>query len=202
MHSKQYIGLMAFGVMTSLSACATPAAQTTTTTAGSVPTCGAPPVEAAFRPVAPVGKSNAVALADRNGRLLAFVADRHQHVLRILDVASRQEIAVIDLAGKPSEVLVAKDGRVLVTLRDVSAVQVFTAKDNSLSLDARCIVATSAQPISLSESADHGKFLVRSNSGDAVDVLRGSDMTPTVTPVASPAPASESCADCGETLSP
>ena len=115
--------------------------------------------------------SGALVLGDLAGRTIAYVADEDDKVVHVLDVAGRQEIASTQVAGTPAQVLVASDGRVLVTLRDASLVQVFTASNRDGSLTARCTVPTSIEPIGIAEAPGGASFVVTSGWGRAVTVL-------------------------------
>lgn len=122
--------------------------------------------------LAQVHSSSGIALAQQDGRTLAFIADEDEQALHVLDVAARRELAPVPLAGTPSHVLIASDGRVLVTLRDSAAVQVFTASDTGGgALSARCTVATAVEPIAIAETPDRSRFVVTSGWAHSLDVL-------------------------------
>ncbi|MFO0742442.1 MAG: c-type cytochrome [Labilithrix sp.] len=124
-------------------------------------------------PLRPLGlprTSSGIALAEQDGRTLALIADEDDKALHVLDVAARRELASVPVQGAPSHVLVASDGRVLVTLRDVGLVQVLTPTDRGNgALAGRCTVPTSAEPIAIAESPD--KFVVTAGWGHAMDVF-------------------------------
>jgi cytochrome c peroxidase len=136
--------------------------------------CSATPAKHALTPqsVAQTQSSSGIALAQQDGRTLAFIADEDEQALHVLDVAARRELASVPLVGTPSHVLVASDGRVLVTLRDSAQVQVFTASDQGGgALSARCTVATPVEPIAIAETPDKSRFVVTSGWSHSLDVL-------------------------------
>jgi cytochrome c peroxidase len=128
-----------------------------------------------LKPLGSTKTSTGIALADQDGRTLALIADEDDKVIHVLDVAARRELASIPVQGAPSNVLVASDGRVLVTLRDVGLVEVLTATDKGNgALAGRCTVPTSAEPIAIGESPD--KFVVTSGWGHSMDVFAHRDL--------------------------
>ena len=126
-------------------------------------------------PVNRAGASGTIALADQAGRTLAFVADEDDHALHVLDVAQKREVSTVPLAGAPSQVLVTSDGRVLVTIRDASLLQVFTSGAEG-TLRARCNVEAGVEPIALAESPDSSSIVMTHGFGHVLDVLRGRDL--------------------------
>jgi mono/diheme cytochrome c family protein len=166
------------------SACAGPQAnhQAQNASDGVAGDCSAPAQTASLRPLGGTRSSGTVVLAEQGGRTLALVADEDDRALHVLDLENRKEIASVPLAGSPSQVLVASDGRVLVTLRDASQVQVFVPgpegkdKDAAAPLVPRCTVPTPSEPIAVAESPDSSTFVVTSGWGHSLDVLRGRDL--------------------------
>jgi cytochrome c len=142
--------------------------------------CTVPAQPASLRPLGGSRSSGTVVLAEQSGRILALVADEDDRALHVLDLENRKEIASMPVAGAPTQVLVASDGRVLVTLRDSSQVQVFVpaAKDEEAGapLVPRCTVPTPSEPIAIAESPDSSTFVVTSGWGHSLDVLRGRDL--------------------------
>ena len=70
------------------------------------------------------GAGSSIALARRGHRRLALVADADGHAVRMLDTRTGEELPQTDLPGEPSQVLVAPDGRVFVSVRDSAQVDV------------------------------------------------------------------------------
>jgi DNA-binding beta-propeller fold protein YncE/mono/diheme cytochrome c family protein len=171
---------LAWGLVLSAAVSACGAARSGGTAAGA-PTAGSCVVsagEAALAPLTDAGVSSAVALARWNGRVVALVADEDDRSLHAIDVERRSELGETPLAGVPSQILVASDGRVLVALRDASRVQVLAPARGAgpWALAARCAVATPVDPVSIAEAPDHGSFAVSSAWGHALTVLRASDL--------------------------
>jgi len=137
--------------------------------------CSATSTKHALKPLGSTRTSSGIALAEQDGRVLAFVADEDDKALHVLDVEARRELSSVALQGAPSHVLVATDGRVLVTLRDTSQVQVLAPADKGDgALVGRCTVPTSAEPIAIAEGAD--KFVVTTGWGHAMDVFPHRDL--------------------------
>ena len=128
-------------------------------------------VKHALKPLGPTRTSSGIALAEQDGRALALIADEDDKAIHVLDVAARRELTSIPVHGSPSNVLVASDGRVLVTLRDVALVEVLTPTDKGDgALAERCTVPTSAEPIAIAESPD--KFVVTAGWGHSMTSSR------------------------------
>jgi DNA-binding beta-propeller fold protein YncE/mono/diheme cytochrome c family protein len=139
--------------------------------------CGrvAPGVGAARVDNARVG--GAVALARLDDRTVAYVADEDDNVLHTVDLGSGRELVTTPLLGSPSQVLVAKDGRVLVTLRDKNQVQVLEPTANvELALTNRCSIDVPAEPVALAASPDDATVLVTSGWGRALSALDGDSL--------------------------
>jgi DNA-binding beta-propeller fold protein YncE len=122
-------------------------------------------------------ESNAVALAKLGDKTIAYVADDDDSVLHTVDVSSGREISTTPLAGSPSQVLVAKDGRVVVSLRDKNRVQVLepTAQADK-PLDNLCAIDVAAEPIALAATPDDSTILVTSGWGRTLTALDEEEM--------------------------
>lgn len=132
--------------------------------------CSASSGKHALKPIGTTRTSSAIALGEQDGRTLAFIADEDDKAIHVLDVEARRELASVPVQGTPSHVLVATDGRVLVTLRDMAMVQVLSPADKGEgALVGRCTVPTSAEPVAIAESPD--KFVVTTGWGHALDVF-------------------------------
>jgi cytochrome c peroxidase len=128
-----------------------------------------------LKPLGSTKTSSGIALAEQDGRMLALIADEDDKAIHVLDVAARHELASIPVQGAPSNILVASDGRVLVTLRDAGLVEVLTATDKGNgALAGRCTVPTSPEPIAVAESPD--KFVVTTGWGHTMDVYAHRDL--------------------------
>ena len=164
------------------SACASPQANNSAQHApdGVAGDCSAPSQPSSLRPLGGARSSGTVVLAEQAGRTLALVADEDDRALHVLDLENRKEIASVPVAGAPSQVLVASDGRVLVTLRDSAQVQVFAPApkaDADAPLAPRCTVPTPSEPIAIAESVDAAAFVVTTGWGHSLDILRGRDLS-------------------------
>ena len=109
-----------------------------------------PPAPAEVAPVAPpvvrehvalarlgdVREGSTIALAKLGARTLAYVADEDDSSIRAIDLATREQVSLTPLVGRPSQILIGKDGRLLVAVRDEQAVLVLEAtKDERAPLD-------------------------------------------------------------------
>ena len=103
-----------------------------------------------------------MALAEIDGRPIAFVADDDDNDLHAVALDTREELSTTTLGGAPSQVLVAKNGRVLVALRDRARIDVLevTSRDGG----ARVVrsVPTSADPVAMAITPDDATLLVTS----------------------------------------
>src|SRR4051812_16497362 len=64
--------------------------------------------------------SSTVALASAGAQTIAYIADEDGQTIQTVDVDTGAEIASTPLEGKPSQLLVMPDGRVLVAIRNQS----------------------------------------------------------------------------------
>ena len=103
-----------------------------------------------------------MALAEIDGRPIAFVADDDDDDLHAVALDTREELSTTKLGGAPSQIMVAKTGRVLVALRDRARIDVLevTSRDGA----ARVVrsVPTSADPVAMAISPDDATLLVTS----------------------------------------
>jgi DNA-binding beta-propeller fold protein YncE len=128
-------------------------------------------------PLTSAGVSGSIALARWGDRTVALVADEDDRSIHVVDVARRVEIGVTPLAEKPEQILVARDGRVLVTLRDASQILALEAAGpREATLKARCTVPTPVDPVALAATPDGASFVLTSGWAHAVSVLRASDL--------------------------
>lgn len=132
--------------------------------------------EATAEPLSPVsapGQSATIALGKLDdgplaGKTLAFVADEDDKALIVVDVDSKKQISSQKLEGTPGQVMVAADGRVLVTIREKSKVSVLHAKkDGTLTMG--CSVETAAEPIAMATTPDGKTLLVTSGWGKSLE---------------------------------
>ena len=151
----------------------------------------APPPEPTLAPVAPIvhehvplgrvaetREGSTIALAKLGARTLAYVADEDDASLRAIDLTTREELSVTPLVGRPSQVLVGKDGRLFVALRDEQAVVVLEAtKDEHAPLDVATRIETALEPVGLAMTPDDATLLVTTGWGHALEGFALASMT-------------------------
>ncbi|MDW8248579.1 MAG: hypothetical protein RMJ98_04635, partial [Myxococcales bacterium] len=122
-------------------------------------------------------EGNPIALARLHDRTLALVADEDDATLHTVDLGSGRELALTPLAGVPAQVLVLKDGRVAVTLRDRNQLQILepTASPET-PLDALCTIELPTEPIGLAATPDDRLLLVTSGWGQTLSALEGDSL--------------------------
>src|ERR1700733_6961033 len=106
-----------------------------------------------------------VALAKIGTRNVALIADEDAHAIDALDLETQKELPPTPLEGAPSQIMVTASGRILVTLRDRSRLQVLEAERADGPLVARCAVDTAAEPVALAASPDDKTIFVSSAWG-------------------------------------
>lgn len=140
------------------------------------PAAPAPPPEVRRSPGARQGST--VALAQVDGRVVAFVADEDDAAIRIFDVDAERETGVFEPGGVPAQLAVLADGRLVATLRDRAEVVVLrVAGDARAPLVVERRVAVAPEPIGLALSPDDATLAVTSGWGAKLTVLdaRGFD---------------------------
>lgn len=131
----------------------------------------------AIQPVGDHRVGGAVALAKHGDRTLALVADEDAQALMVVDVDQQKQLSETPLDGVPSQLMVAKDGRVIVALRDTSALAVYEVpSDLAQPLRPRCAVAVSTEPVALAATPDDAKVLVSSGWGHSLSAFAASDL--------------------------
>ncbi len=120
-------------------------------------------------PIGTARQGSTVALATLEGRAVALVADEDAHAIVTFDAEKRVELATTPLDGAPSQLLVAKDGRVLVGLRDKGRLVALERGAEPFGpLIARCSVDVAAEPVALAATPDDATILVSSGWGHAL----------------------------------
>lgn len=120
--------------------------------------------------IAETHEGSTIALARLGGRTLAYVADEDDSSVRAIDVATHEELSVTPLAGRPSQVLVGKDGRLFVAVRDEQTVVVLEAtKDAHAPLDETAHIETAVEPVGLAMTPDDATLLVTTGWGHALE---------------------------------
>jgi mono/diheme cytochrome c family protein/DNA-binding beta-propeller fold protein YncE len=111
---------------------------------------------------------SALVLARLGTKKVALVADDDANTLRVLDVAAKEEIASLPIAGRPAQMVVTREGKLLVLLRDESAMAVVEAhKDGSLRILER--IQTSTEPVALALAPDERTAWVASGFAHALE---------------------------------
>ncbi len=98
-------------------------------------------------------EGSSVVLARLGAKKVAIVADEDGSAIRVVDLAEKKEVGVLAIPGRPGQMLVTKEGKLLVALRDDGAVLVAEAHENGAlkSLDR---IPTSTEPVGLALSPD------------------------------------------------
>ncbi|CAN5527710.1 hypothetical protein BH09MYX1_BH09MYX1_45310 [soil metagenome] len=104
-------------------------------------------------------EGSSLVLAKIGARKVAIVADEDGSAIRVIDLATKREVGKLAIPGRPAQMLVTKEGKLLVALRDEGAVLVAEAHaDGSLkSLDR---IPTSTEPVALALSPDDRSLYV------------------------------------------
>ena len=135
---------------------------------------GAAPV---VHPYAASRDGSAVQLAEIDGRVVAYVADEDDSLVRVIDVEEGRELSNVRLGGVPSQLVMRHDGHLLATLRDVSQVVVLGGGGSATSkLRVVKRIDVPADPVGLALSGDDTTLVVTSGWGRAVTVLDASTM--------------------------
>jgi DNA-binding beta-propeller fold protein YncE len=131
--------------------------------------CTAPSAGKGAKPLGAPRASSTLALALSGSRTIAYVADEDGLAVQTIDVDSKAELASTPLEGKPSQLLILPDGRVLVAIRDKAKIQVLEPGDKpEAPLTAKCAVDTPTEPISIAVTPDDRTVLVASGWGHAL----------------------------------
>jgi mono/diheme cytochrome c family protein len=123
-----------------------------------------------------------IALAQLGGRKVALIADEDAQAVRIADADKLTELGHTRLEGKPSQLLVARDGRLYVALRDRAKVVALEAKADGVEpggaprLERTHEIRTAPEPVALASSPDGASLVVSSAWGArlaAIEVKSG-----------------------------
>lgn len=133
--------------------------------------CTAPGANKGAKPLGAPRASSTIALATLGKQTIAYVADEDGLAVQTIDVEAKTEIASTPLEGKPSQLLVLPDGRVLVAIKDKSKIQVLEPADKAdAPLTAKCSVDAPTEPLALATTPDDKTVLVASGWGHALSV--------------------------------
>jgi len=150
------------------------AASATTAPAGSAVSGAAAAGAAAARPLTRiVSRTGAPVVLAREGEAtIAFVADEDGAAIRVIDVDRQDEISTLALPGRPAQLAMLEDGRLVATLRDRGELAVLAGTglpDAPLSIAQRIGIAS--EPIGLALVPSDRELLVTSGWGHALTVL-------------------------------
>ncbi len=118
-----------------------------------------------------------VALVKGEQTLFAYVADADSNVIHTVDVDAGKEVSAAPLDGSPREVLALADGRVLVTLADVSRLVVLEPEAGVGSkLIVTCSRDVPAEPWGLATDAGESTIAVTSAYAATLSTFDGKDL--------------------------
>lgn len=132
------------------------------------PGCGA---SSALVPIGSPATSSTVALARLGGRRVAFVADEDAKAVLTVDLDTREQLAETPLGSRPSQLLVTRDGRVLVSMRDAAKMVSLAASAATAPLVTRCEATTPVEPIGFAATPDGKTLAVASGWGAALSTF-------------------------------
>ena len=124
-------------------------------------------------PLGRTGIGASLALAKVSGKRVAFVADEDAKSILTVDLDSREQIAETPLGARPSQVYVAKDGRVFVALRDQSQIAVFGVSSPTSPLEQHCQATTPTEPVAIAASPDDAMIVVTTGWGQKLAAFDG-----------------------------
>jgi mono/diheme cytochrome c family protein len=114
-----------------------------------------------------------VVVARVDGRRLVFAADADTASVAAIDPDRRRELGRTPVGGAPSQMLIGRDGRLYVALRDRSSVAVLEATGSpDGSLRERATIATAAEPVALAMTKGGAALLVASGWGGKLEGFR------------------------------
>jgi mono/diheme cytochrome c family protein len=120
-----------------------------------------------------------VVLARFGDRTVAYVADEDDHDVHTFDMDGTRELATTPLHGTPSQLMVSRDGRLVVALRDQARLEVLEpAGAPEAPLDLRCTVATPDEPLALAMTPDDVTLLVSTGWGHTLAAYRSATLEP------------------------
>ncbi len=120
------------------------------------------------------GRGERVVLAKREQSTLAFVANEDDGSIHSIDLDKRDEIAVTQLPGSPSAMLLLADGRLVVALRDRNELLVMESDaENGSKFETRCRLVTPSEPVGLASAMTNGgeKIAVTAGYGHALGIF-------------------------------
>ncbi len=140
---------------------------------------GASCVRATTAPaLTPVGREGSrLALARGARGLYAYVGDPDTRTLQVIDVDGARLLGAILTPGKPEQVLVLRDGRVVATLTDRDEIAVFEpVEEPEAGLRLLCTRRVAGGPFGIAASADGARIAVTSTWSGALTALSSADL--------------------------
>ncbi len=131
-------------------------------------------VTASPHPVVSLGAATSSALTTVHvGRtLVGYIADEDDQALRVIDVDEGQELSVLPLEGRPTQVVALPRARLAVTLRDASKVAILEgAGTRAWPLRTVAYLDVPPEPIALARTPDNASLVVTSAWGHALTVF-------------------------------
>ncbi|CAN5527643.1 hypothetical protein BH09MYX1_BH09MYX1_45300 [soil metagenome] len=104
-------------------------------------------------------QGSTIVLARLGAKKVALVSDDDASTVRVIDLAAKEEVGSLSVPGRPGAMLVTKEGKLLLALRDEAAVAIVEAHENgSLKILER--IATSTEPVALALAPDERSLYV------------------------------------------
>jgi DNA-binding beta-propeller fold protein YncE len=138
--------------------------------------CARSAAAAALAPVDAGGAGSPVALARAGSRTLAFIADEDESAIHTVDLDGRAPLARTPLAGRPAQLIVLSDGRLIASLRDRALLEVLEPSAPSAPLARRCLVPIAEEPVGLAVTPDGAALLAASRWGSALAAFSTADL--------------------------
>ncbi len=175
--SRAAAAITAVGLLTGCGAAAPEASRGDGDAPAIAPSCSAGSTSS-LRPIAGVRQSSTLALALDGTRLVALLADTDSRAIHVVDVGSGA-VRSVEVEGAPEQLLVAPDGRLVVTIADGHRADVFEAHGSAEGgLVKRCEVALPAGPFAAALSDDGASIAITSAWDPALTVLDAASLSP------------------------
>ena len=131
-----------------------------------------------LKPLDGHGHSGALILARLGSRPVALLADEDSRVVRVIEPDTHQELSHVTLSGKPSQLVIAGDGRAYVALRDASRVVALeVTAEPRVTLQQAGEITTASEPVSLAVTPAGDTLLVASAWGKTLALFRLADLS-------------------------
>jgi mono/diheme cytochrome c family protein len=115
-------------------------------------------------PISDAAAGGVIALGLLETKRVAFIADEDDASIRLVDLATRNEIGKTALPGRPSQLVIGPDGRLYVGLRDNAGVAALEAGPGP-ALREIARLTTPTEPVGLAITPDNQTLLVTSGWG-------------------------------------